>query len=292
LTGHRSICLVISPCTKRGVVLSHFYNQTAVIHTMERILGIPPMNLSIEVCHDHEALSRKAARRIRNVLARKPDSLLCAAGGATPLRTYQLLAEHHTREPEAFGKMRLVKLDEWGGLEMNDPGSCENQMQTLLLAPLRIPAERYFGFDSNPADPEADCERVRRRLAAEGPIDLCVLGLGLNGHLAMNEPAASLKPASHIARLAEATLAHPMLAKAKSPPTYGLSLGMAEILASRQILVLVGGTKKREPLRRLLRPEITTEFPASFLWLHPKCTLLCDRDAAEGLEPRSGLSQP
>lgn len=250
------------------------------------------MNLSVDVCPDHEALSRKAARRILNVLARKPASLLCAAGGATPLRTYQLLAEHHTREPEAFGKMRLVKLDEWGGLEMNDPGSCESQIQTLLLAPLRITVKRYFGFNSNPGDPEADCERVRRRLAAEGPIDLCVLGLGMNGHLAMNEPAASLKPTSHIARLAEVTLAHPMLAKAKSPPTYGLSLGMAEILSSQEILLLVGGAKKREPLRKLLRREITTEFPASFLWLHPNWTLLCDRDAAEGLRPQTASSRP
>src|ERR1700720_3211305 len=120
------------------------------------------MNLSIDVCPDHETLSRKAARRIVDVLARKPDLLLCAAGGATPLRTYELLAEHHTREPETFAKMRLVKLDEWGGLEMDDPGSCESQIQTLLLAPLRIPVQRYFGFDSNPVDPEADCERVRR----------------------------------------------------------------------------------------------------------------------------------
>jgi galactosamine-6-phosphate isomerase len=249
------------------------------------------MNSSIEVCDDHETLSRKAASRIMDVLARKPDFLFCAAGGSTPLRTYQLLAEHHTRRPETFGKMRLVKLDEWGGIEMNDPGSCENQIQTLLLAPLRITVKRYFGFDSNPADPEAECERVRRRLAAEGPIDLCVLGLGMNGHVAMNEPAANLKPAAHIARLAEVTLAHPMLAKSKSPPTYGLSLGMAEILASREILLLVNGAKKREPLRKLLRREIATEFPASFLWLHPNWTLLCDREAAEGLKPQSALSQ-
>src|SRR5450432_3272165 len=175
------------------------------------------MNSSIDVCDDHETLSRKAASRIMNVLARKPDFLLCAAGGSTPVRTYQLLAERHTREPDTFEKMRLVKLDEWGGIEMIDPGSCENQIQTLLLAPLRIAVTRYFGFNSNSADPEAECERVRRRLDAEGPIDLCVLGLGMNGHVAMNEPAASLKPASHVARLSEVTLAHPMLSKSKTP---------------------------------------------------------------------------
>ena len=245
------------------------------------------MKQSIQVCDDHESLSRQAAARITNALVSKRDLLLCAAGGSTPLRTYQLLAEQCAQKPSVFEKLRVVKLDEWGGIPMTDSGSCEQQMQTLLVSPLGITSDRYFGFDSNPANPEAECDRVRRRLTSEGPIDICVLGLGMNGHVAMNEPAAFLKPFCNIARLAETTLAHPMLSATKSPPTYGLGLGMAEILASRKILLLVNGAKKREPLRRLLRRELTSEFPASFLWLHPNWTLLCDREAAEGLDLRS-----
>jgi len=105
----------------------------------------------------------------------------------------------------------------------------------------------------------------------------------MNGHIAMNEPGASLQTSAHVARLTEATLAHPMLANTRSKPGFGLTLGMAEILASREILLLVNGANKREPLRRLCQREITTEFPASFLWLHPNWTLLCDRAAVEGL---------
>ncbi len=125
---------------------------------------------------------------------------------------------------------------------------------------------------------------MRRVVAAEGPIDLCVLGLGVNGHLALNEPAASLLPTAHVARLSQASLRHPMLANSPKLPAYGLTLGMADILVSRDILLLVSGVNKREPLKRLLRREITTEFPASFLWLHPNWTLLCDQNAAEGLD--------
>jgi galactosamine-6-phosphate isomerase len=106
----------------------------------------------------------------------------------------------------------------------------------------------------------------------------------MNGHVAMNEPAASLQPAAHLAQLTPATLAHSMLANTKSKPGYGLTLGLAEILASREILLLVCGASKREPLGRLLKREIATEFPASFLWLHPNWTLLCDRAATEGLD--------
>jgi len=242
------------------------------------------MAISICPADSHEAMSREAAQRIVTALAAKPDLLLCAAGGTTPLRTYQLLAEHHGCQPHLVRALRVVKLDEWGGLKMSDAGSCEGQLRKHLLEPLGLSNPRYFGFTSNPADPKAECERVRSRLMAEGPIDLCVLGLGMNGHIAMNEPAVSLQPFSHVAELTESSLRHPMLAESSHGPSYGLTLGMAEILASREILLLVSGAAKRERLRQLLKREITTQFPASFLWLHPNWTLLCDRDATAGLD--------
>jgi len=245
------------------------------------------MNPSIRVCDNHESLSREAMEGIISATVEKADLLLCAAGGSTPLRTYQLLAQQRARAPQTFQSLRVIKLDEWGGLTMDNPCTCEQQLRTLLINPLGISNDRYLGFNSGAPEPEAECERIRIRLSAEGPIDLCVLGLGLNGHIAMNEPAESLKPAAHVAQLTAATLAHPMLANCGSKPSFGLTLGMDEILASRKILLLVTGAGKRGPLRRLLQHEISTQFPASFLWLHPNWTLLCDREAAAGLNLES-----
>jgi galactosamine-6-phosphate isomerase len=245
------------------------------------------MKSPILVCNGAESLSRKAAKRILTALCCKPDLLLCAAGGSTPLRTYQLLVRHRAQQPKAFRKLRVIKLDEWGGLPMGGPGTCEQQLAKCLLGPLGVSGKRYLGFRSDPPDSARECARIRRCLDAEGPIDLCVLGLGLDGHVAMNEPAPALQPRAHVARLADATLRHPMLAESRTAPTCGLTLGMAEIFASREILLLVSGANKREPLRRLMRREITTECPASFLWLHPNWTLLCDREAAVGLDLES-----
>jgi galactosamine-6-phosphate isomerase len=241
------------------------------------------MKSPILVCDDAESLSRKAAKRILAALVGNPGLLLCAAAGSTPLRTYQLLARQRERQLNAFRKLRVVKLDEWGGLPPGGLGTCEQQLQTHLLGPLGVSGKRYIGFHSDPSDPEQECERIRRRLVSEGPIDLCVLGLGMNGHVAMNEPAPSLQPRAHVARLADVTLLHPMLADSKLKPAFGLTLGVAEILASHEVLLLVSGANKREPLRKLMKQEITTEFPASFLWLHSNWTLLCDHAAAEGL---------
>ncbi len=270
--------------TKLGVRRSRSY--IPLDRTTLRILACraEPMNTPITVSENYEALSQRAADRIRVALARKPNLLLCAAGGGSPARTYQLLVEQQHRDPAAFAALRVVKLDEWGGLPMDDPGSCETQLRSTLLTPLAISEDRCFGFRSDAADPGAECARVRQRLAVEGAIDLCVLGLGVNGHVAMNEPAPHLPPFAHVARLSEESLRHPMLAQSKIQPTHGLTLGLGEILASREILLLVSGPAKRAPLRRLLNREITTAFPASFLWLHPHWTLLCDREATAGLD--------
>ena len=116
-------------------------------------------------------------------------------------------------------------------------------------------------------------------LDKEGPIDICVLGLGANGHLALNEPAEQLQPFVHVARLTAESCQHPMLAESAARPSYGLTIGMADILQSRKVLLLVSGVHKREQFQRLLSRQVSTQFPASFLWLHPDVTCLCDRDA-------------
>jgi len=240
--------------------------------------------VTVWIADDDEALSREAAQRILRALTAKPNLLLCAAGGSTPRRAYQLLVENHASNPRAFQSLRIVKLDEWGGIAMDDPGSCETQLRKLLVDPLDLSLERYFGLRSDAETPELECEKLRDRLAIDGAIDLCVLGLGTNGHLGMNEPGSSLQLGPHVAFLSEATFRHPMLAHSHTRPTYGLTLGMGDIMASLKILLLVSGANKRDPLQRLMQRVITTQFPASFLWLHPNCYLLCDRDAAQGLK--------
>ena len=241
-------------------------------------------NPRIIVAQDHEQLSQNAAAHIHAALRAKPELLLCVASGSTPTRTYQLLGEKCGNDAEPFREMRILKLDEWGGVAMDDPASCETYLRTHLLTPLEIASERYAGFCSDTDAPADECARIHQWLATSGPIDLCILGLGANGHIALNEPGPNLTPMAHVAALTQSSLQHPMLFPARRPPTCGLTLGLAEILQAREIVLLVSGKSKREPLNRLLSGGITTAFPASFLWLHPNWTLLCD--IAAHPEPR------
>jgi galactosamine-6-phosphate isomerase len=230
---------------------------------------------------DVEEMSRLAAEMIIEELRRKPDLLLCAAAGSTPTRCYALLAEAGRRNPRAFDRLRVLKLDEWSGLPMDAPATCEAYLRRHLIEPLAIGQDRYITFDSNAPDPRQECERVRKRLAEQSPIDLCLLGLGVNGHLGLNEPAEALQPFLHVAELADCSRQHSMLDVAARRPEYGMTLGMAEILAARKVVLLVSGASKREPLARLRVPQVATAFPASLLWLHRDVTCFYDSDAAQ-----------
>ena len=240
---------------------------------------------SLRACEflDHEALSRHAAALVVEEIRRRPDLLLCTAAGSTPTHTYEILAAKRTTEPHLFDELRVLKLDEWGGLEPSHPATCESYLQEHLIGPLNLSTERYIAFRSDADDPEAECQRIDTVLEKHLPIDYCILGLGANGHLGLNEPAESLKPFAHVANLAESSLRHPTIESVRDRVTYGLTLGMAEIMQSRKVLLLVSGAHKRQQLRRFLQPEISSQFPASFLWMHPDVTLLYDRDSATGL---------
>ena len=237
----------------------------------------------IEVADDHEGSSRRAARRIAAALRRRPGLLLGLATGETPTRAYALLAAMRDREPPLFRRVRVVKLDEWLGLPMRHPSTCETYLREKVLGPWGVAPSRYEGFDSRPKDPEAECARVASWLARHGPLDLCVLGLGKNGHLLMNEPAASLLPGPHVARLSATTRRHSMVRVLRAPPRRGLTLGLGDILQSKAVLLLVSGRHKAGAFRRMTSGGVTTRCPASFLSLHPDVTVLCDREAARAL---------
>lgn len=231
-----------------------------------------------EILPDHESMSRRAADWLVERIRQRPDSLISLAAGSTPKRTYELLAAHGESERATFLSCRFIKLDEWGGLTMDDAATCEHQLQSLLIEPLDA-ARRYTAFQSDSLNPAAECDRIAGWLLENGPIDVAVLGLGINGHVGFNEPASYLQPHAHVAELSTASMGHEMLLKSNGLPTYGVTLGMADLLQANEILLIAGGSTKRGPVERLLSGQLTTAFPASLLHLHPRVTMFCDENA-------------
>ena len=236
--------------------------------------------MRIERALDYDDMSRSAARDIVREVRRKPDLLLGVATGDSPTGTYERLVRERGAEPGLFRGIRVLALDEWIGLQPRHPVACETYVRDRILGPLGIPRTSYQGFRSAARDREGECRRVAAWLDRRGPMDLCILGLGRNGHLLMNEPAADFEPRAHVARLAPSTRRHPTLKAAGTNPRFGYTLGLHDVLQSKRILLLVSGRHKRAPLRRMLEGRVTTKCPASFLWLHGDVTVYCDRAAS------------
>jgi galactosamine-6-phosphate isomerase len=233
--------------------------------------------MELRLFESPEELSEFAASIIMYSMQTTDGLLLCAATGNSTTLTYQKLVEKK-RHYEA-DTLRILKLDEWGGVPMSDPNTCESYLQEKLIQPLGIPEENYIAFQSDAEVPGDECTRIQEYLEEQGPIDVCIVGIGLNGHVAMNEPAEILQPHCHVQELSEKSLSHPMVAGMTVKPSYGLTLGMVDILNARQLILLIHGADKAEITKEFMTKKISTSLPASLLWLHPNALCLCDREA-------------
>jgi galactosamine-6-phosphate isomerase len=161
---------------------------------------------------------------------------------------------------------------------MNDPNSCQAYLDQHLIKPLAITTDRYIAFNSEATAPAQECQRIQTLLNQFAPLDLCVLGLGKNGHLGFNEPTL-FSSHCHVANLSPQTLQHAMALAMHPRPTLGMTLGMADILSARKILLLITGAGKQVTITKFLKRKVSRQLPASFLWLHPQVECLLDKSS-------------
>ncbi|HPO15461.1 MAG TPA: 6-phosphogluconolactonase [Candidatus Hydrogenedentes bacterium] len=225
------------------------------------------------ITETYEEMSQKAAEYVLEAIHGKPDGVICVATGASPLGVYAELAQH----AEDLKQVRVLKLDEWGGLPMDDPSTCEVYIEKHVLTPWNVTRDRYEGFRSDAPDAEAECQRIHQRIQELGGIDIAILGMGEDGHIGLNYPDDWIPALAHPTD--SCALKHAMLKAAQSAPTHGLTLGMVEILSARRIILVVNGANKAEAVELLMSQKLSTYFPASFLWMHKEVFFVLDRPA-------------
>ena len=177
-------------------------------------------------------------------------------------------------------------LDEYVGLGPEDPASFTATMARLLSTPLGLDHAAVHCPDGLAADPVAEARRYRLSLAAAGGLGLQLLGLGRNGHVGFNEPPCGPEAGTRLIALTAATRqqnAFAFAGQASAVPAQAITLGLAEILSARQLVLLVTGAAKAGILARALRQPPTPEVPASWLQHHPDLLVLADPAAAAGL---------
>ncbi len=228
---------------------------------------------------DFESMSAEGFELIKKEIEKKPNLLFCVASGGSPAGAYSKLAAYKEVYPEFGNQLRVIKLDEWGGLEAGSSFTSELDVQQKFVQPMGITADRYWTIDPDTLDPEGSCLKMEQILGQEGPLDICILGIGVNGHIALNEPLEVHQLPYHVCELAPSTLANGMLKTLKQPPSFGMTIGLRGIMQSKLILLFIAGSGKKEAFELLKREQISPFFPASFLWLHPNVQVLVDRQA-------------
>jgi glucosamine-6-phosphate isomerase len=237
--------------------------------------------MTIETGKDYAEISAKAASIILQTVKERPDALLCFPAGDSPAGTFRELRHAQETGMPDFTRCRFVGLDEWAGIAPEAEGSCRGFLDAQVFKPLGIPSNRIVFFDALARDLAAECERIDSFLSESGPLDLIFLGMGMNGHLGLNEPGTPFDTASRVVRL------DPLTAEVgqkyfsrKTELKLGITLGMKHIMDARRVVLLISGEKKAAMARKAIGGEVTAEIPASILQRHRNCTVLLDSAAA------------
>ena len=228
-----------------------------------------------------EAAGAAGATLVRDCVEAKPDAVLGFATGSSPLPLYDALAEFGLD----FSRVRGFALDEYVGLPPGDPRSYAAVIDTEVVLRLGLRPGSVRVPDVAAADLDEAARDYERAIRAAGGVDLQILGIGHNGHLAFNEPGAALDSRTRVEQLAERT----RRANARffdSPdqvPARCLTQGIGTILDARELLLIAHGADKADIIARALQGPVSPDCPASALQLHPRVTVLLDRTAAAGL---------
>ena len=226
-----------------------------------------------------------AERLLRACHGRRPLGL---ATGRTMEPVYAALAERWAALPDGERVAlrqgwQSFNLDEYVGLAASDPGSFRAFIDQHLAAPLALEPARLKLPDGAATDPQAEAARYAAELAAAAGVGLQLLGLGLNGHVGFNEPPCAADARCRCLPLSEATRRQNAGAFGGDPalvPERAITLGLAEILAAEEILLVVTGAAKADILRRVLEEPPSGALPASWLLQHRAVTVIADRAAA------------
>jgi glucosamine-6-phosphate deaminase len=228
-----------------------------------------------ETLTDYDALSDRAAKILLAVIRRDPHIVLGLPTGRTPVRMYERVVSVCSREYHCFREVVTFNLDEYVGIEQNHPGSYFTFMKRHLFDHIDIdPANAHIPNGAAP-DLSAECARYEKTITDSGGLGLTFLGLGANGHIAFNEPGTPFDSRTRVVSLTESTrAANASLFSDGKVPTHAITMGIATILASKSIVLLASGEKKRAAIERLRSGEISEQFPASALRQHPDVTVL------------------
>jgi glucosamine-6-phosphate deaminase len=230
---------------------------------------------------NYAEMSLEAGKVIVDKIRSNPSLTLGFATGSTPKGVYDYLIQDHRANGTSYQQVKSVNLDEYIGLKAQDPNSYHYFMRQNLFNHLDISENHTHLPNGAAGDLEQECHRYERLIKELEGVDLQLLGIGQNGHIGFNEPGTPFSSKTHIVTLAKNTREanSRFFNSLEEVPTHAITMGIASILESKEILLLVSGERKAEALLKFMNGEISEEFPASALKYHQNVTVIADREA-------------
>ena len=215
---------------------------------------------------DYEELSKAVGDFVIDYISKKPDSLICFAGGDTPLGLLKYLVNAVNENKVDLSRCKFVGLDEWVGLGRDVKGSCQEMLYNNFYDLIPVPKDQVCFFDGLAEDLDAECKRVDFFISDNGNLDLIVLGIGMNGHIGFNEPNVPVDTYCHVVDLDPVT-------KEVSVKYFGtaldvkqgLSLGMKTILEADTIILMADSERKADITAKTVHSEKTKDIPSTLV---------------------------
>ncbi len=225
-----------------------------------------------------------AADCVIDALAAKPDSVVALPTGRTPVGVYSILPRRAASRSVLLCGARWFNLDDYVGLGVDHPMSYARFIREHLLDRIGASDRQVRLLRADAPDCAAECRAYDAAITAAGGIDLAILGLGANGHIAFNEPGCAWDRDTHVTELTEQTrianaaaVSDPScLQRSNLAPRLGITMGIGTLRRARRILLLVKGLGKRAALNALLQAVPDAQWPVTSLLGHPDLTVIAD----------------
>ncbi len=244
--------------------------------------------MEVIIKSDYEEMSKASADIIAMEIKKRHDLVLGLATGSTPLGVYKELVRLHKEEGLDFSKVKTFNLDEYIGLSPLHKKSYNFFMWENLFKHVNINPENVYIPQGNTDDPVEFSEWYEEQIKKAGGIDLQLLGIGGDGHIAFNEPGSSLASRTRVKCLDEQTIEDNarFFEKEKDVPRFAITMGIGTILDARKILLIANGENKADACVQFIEGPVTSQITASALQLHGHVIVVLDEKASSKLKRR------
>lgn len=242
--------------------------------------------MNVLIYDNEEQISHASGVLIASEVIRKPNCVLGLATGSTALTPYRTMIELYKKGAVSFKNVTSFNLDEYCDLDPSDKNSYRSFMNDNLFSFIDIDTANTNFLDGNSTDIDAQCKGYEEKIKNAGGIDIQLLGIGSNGHIAFNEPSDTFPSISHQVALKESTIKDNarFFNSIDEVPTHSLTMGIGSIMNAKKIIIIAIGENKAKAVQQMVENDVSPMCPASILQFHNDVTLMVDKSAASLLK--------